>query len=360
MEKIKIIHIIGKLQMGGAERLLYDLCRKMDKEKFSVQVVTVHGGGAAQKLFETAGIQVVNFNKKEKWDFATIQRLADYLRGERPDIVHTHLFAGDFWGGIAARRAGVSHLISTRHDVLKEGWHRDFLGRWARKKCDKIVAISQFVFEHLVKNEGIDFNKIVVIHNGIDITKFYNPARTILKTDLVTIGAVGRLSKEKGQKHLLRAGRLLRHKNWQMLLAGDGPYRALLERLTHLLGIENKVKFLGEIEDVLPTLQQLDIFVLPSASEGLSLALLEAAAAGCFVIATRVGGVPEVVNDNVTGKLFKAKRIEQLVAHLDWVVANPEQARRMAKGLQEEVVVKFDLNVMAQKYMKMYEGLAGK
>ncbi|MFH0815177.1 MAG: glycosyltransferase [Candidatus Falkowbacteria bacterium] len=360
MGKIKIIHIIGKLQMGGAERLLYDLCRKIDKEKFSVQVVTVHGGGAAQKMFETAGIKVVNFNKAEKWDFAVIKRLADYLRGERPDVAHTHLFAGDFWGGIAARRAGVPQLISTRHDVLKEGWPRDFLGKWARKKCDKVVAISQFIFEHLVKKEGIDFQKITIIYNGIDMTKFYNPGKNILKTDLVTIGAVGRMSKEKGHKHLLRAGRLLLHRNWQMLFAGAGPCRALLEKLVHSLGIENKVKFLGELEDVMPVLRNIDIFVLPSASEGLSLALLEAAAAGCFVIATRVGGVPEVVSNGVTGKLFKAKRIEQLVAHLNWVIANPEQARRMAQKLQAEVVAKFDLNVMAQQYMKMYEGLAGK
>lgn len=355
MGKIKIIHIIGKLQMGGAERLLYDLCRKMDKERFSVRVVTVHGGGAAQKLFEQAGIPVMNFEKKGKWDFAAIDALADYLRSERPDVVHTHLFAGDFWGGIAARRAGVNTLISTRHDVLKEGWPRDFLGRIARRKCDKVVAISQFIFDHIVKKEGIAFEKVETIYNGIETSKFYEPRRDILKRDEIVIGTVGRLSKEKGQKHLLRAGCFLKNKNWRMLLAGDGPYRFLLENLVQELGIEKRVRFLGEVEDVPAVLREIDIFVLPSVSEGLSLALLEAAVSGCFVIATRVGGIPEVITDGVTGKLFKPKRIEQLVAHLNWVIANPEQARRMAKKLQSDVVERFDLGLMVDKYERMYE-----
>jgi glycosyltransferase involved in cell wall biosynthesis len=358
MDKIKIIHIIGQLQTGGAERLLYDLCRKMDREMFAVQVVTVHGGGPAQKLFEQAGISVINFNKQGKWDFATVKKMADYLRGERPDIVHTHLFAADFFGGIAARRAGVENIISTRHDVLKEDWLRNFLGNRARRKCSKVVAISQFVLDHLVKKERVRVENIETIYNGIETSKFYNPRRDVLKRDEVVIGTVGRLSKEKGQKHLLRAGRFLKTKNWRMVLAGAGPYQQLLENLTREIGIEKKVKFLGEVDDVAAVLNDIDIFVLPSVSEGLSLALLEAAAVGCFVVAARVGGIPEVVTDGVNGKLFRPKRIEQLVAILNWVIDNPEPARRMAKKLQEDVVARFDLNTMVDRYERMYEKMA--
>jgi glycosyltransferase involved in cell wall biosynthesis len=358
MDKIKIVHIIGQLQVGGAEKLLYDLCRKIDKERFIVQVITTHGGGVFQKKFEQAGIPVINFEKSGKWDFSVIDKMADYLRGERPDVVHTHLFAGDFWGGMAARRAGVRNIISTRHDILKEDWLRNLIGKSARRKCSKVVAISRFIFDHLVKKERVSPARIETIYNGIDMSGFYDPRRDIFKKDEVVIGTVGRLSKEKGQKHLLRASCFLKSRNWRMVLAGDGPYRPLLEELTRQLGMEKRVRFLGEISDVASVLREIDIFVLPSVSEGLSLALLEAAASGCFVIATDVGGVPEVVSDGVNGKLFKPKRIEQLVSHLNWAMANTEQARRMARRLQEDVAARFDLNLMVDKYERMYENIA--
>jgi len=355
--KIKIIHIIGRLQMGGAERLLYDLCRKIDKQKFNVQVVSVHAGGTMQKFFKQAEIKVTNFHKTKRWDFAVVNQMAKFLREEKPDIVHTHLFAGDFWGGMAARRAGVRKIISTRHDILKEDCMRDFLGKRMRQKFTKVIAISKFLFDHLVKEEKIDFRKIQIIHNGIDMSKFYDPDHKILKTPVVKIGTVGRLSKEKGQKHLLRAGRFLRFKNWQMTLVGEGDWRKKLEHLVHRLDVEDKVKFIGEVEDVTPYLKEMDVFVLPSVSEGLSLSLLEAAAAGCFVIATRVGGIPEVVQDDVTGKLFQPKNIEQLEKRLSWVERNPGDAREMAVKLREEVRDKFSLQKMAREYEKMYLSL---
>lgn len=357
---IKIVHIIGRLDYGGAEILLLDICRKIDKSKFSVSVVVLEDQGPLTEQFQNAGIELEFFYKKGKFDFSLVKRLAAYLQKKKPDIVHTHLFAADFWGGCAARKAGVKCLISTKHDILSEGYWRNRLGKKARQRCQKVIAISSATQEFLIKEEQIPLEKIVVIYNGVDVSKFYVKDPQILSGEKLVIGSVGRLSKEKGHKHLIRACRFLKAASWKLLLVGDGPLKKELIGLIRFLGLEDKVKLTGITEDVRPHLKEMDIFVLPSVSEGLSLAVLEAALAGKFVIATAVGGVPEVIKDDETGLLFKPKNIEQLVRHLNWVVEHKEEAVVMVKKLQKFVLEKFDINKIIKEYEKLYLNCTGK
>lgn len=360
MKKIKIVHIIGRLGYGGAERLLLDICRKMDRDRFDVRVVSLQGGGPLLDLFEQANVPVTIFYKKHKGDFRVIKQTKAYLKKIKPDIVHTHLFLGDFFGGIAALRAGCTRIVSTKHDIMSEGFIRDFLSRYIRRKFSKIIAISHATRDFIVKKEKISIDNIVVIYNGIDMSKFHGDAETILRKDVITIGSIGRLSKEKGHKHLIRASRFIRDSHWKMLLVGDGPMRNELEHAVHLLDLEDKVTFVGVVADVRPYLHDIDVFVLPSVSEGLSLAVIEAAATGAFVIATNVGGVPEIIRDNETGLLFQPKNIEQLVKHLNWVFENRNEARAMAKRLQEETTKRFDINTIIHEYEAMYDALERK
>jgi len=353
---IKVVYIIGALGCGGAERLLYDLCRKLDKEKFSVSVIVLQGeNNVLVKQFEEAGIKLKIFNKKGPFDFAIVKKVAAYLRGVNPDIVHTHLFAADFWGGMAAKQAGVPKIISTKHDILSEGFLRNFLGRQKRRSFDQVIAISDAIRDFLIEKEKIDLNNVTLIHNGVDVNKFYIESPNLFQKDPLIIGCVGRLSKEKGQKHLIRACRFLKNWEWRLLLVGDGPMRKELEQLALFLGIEDKVQFVGQVESVTEYLEKMDVFVLPSVSEGLGLAVLEAALAGRFVIATEVGGVPEIVKNKETGLLFRPKNIEALVSHLNWVDSHHEEARKMAKRLQKEVLEKFDINKVVKKYESVYE-----
>jgi len=348
---IKVTHIIGNLTYGGAEKLLLDICRKIDKKRFEINVIVLKKNNDLVEQFEDAGVKVKVFDKKGKFDFDVIERVADYLRQINPDIVHTHLFAGDFWGAMAAEKAGLKNIISTKHDVLDEGTVRNFLGRRARRKMKNVIAISDAIRDFLIKKEKIRLSKIKVIYNGIDIDKFYNKKPKIFRSQKLIIGSIGRLSKEKGHKHLIRACCFLQNKDWQLYLVGDGPMRNELEQIVKNLGLKDKVVFTGFINDVREYLDKMDVFVLPSVSEGLSLAVLEAAAAGKFVIATDVGGVPEIIKHKSTGLLFKPKSIEQLVRHLNWVQDNREEAGRMAAKLQQQVVEKFDIN----KSIKLYE-----
>lgn len=354
MKKIKIAHIIGKLGYGGAEKLLLDLCRKIDKSKFEVLVLSLQGGGELVEQFEKAGITVEIMNKKRKFNLSFIKKVTAFLQTEKPDIVHTHLFVGDFYGGVAALNANVPVIVSTKHDILSEGFWRDFLSRRLRMQFTKIIAISKATKDHLIKTEKISCEKVEVIYNGIDVAKFYLDNPQIFKIDDIVIGSVGRLSKEKGHKHLIRACRFLRIKNWQLILVGDGPLRKELAKAAQMLGLEEQVQFTGAVADVRPYLQKMDIFVLPSVSEGLSLSIIEAALAGRFVIATDVGGVPEIILHKENGLLFKPKSIEQLVAHLNWAIENKAEASRMAQKLQQQVAQKFDINKIILQYQNFY------
>ncbi|MBU1131759.1 glycosyltransferase [Patescibacteria group bacterium] len=353
----KIVHIIGRLRHGGAEKLLLDLCRKVDKEKFDVSVIVLQEDNPMAEEFLEAGIKIKFFHKKNKLDFGIIKRVADYLRDLKPDIVHTHLFAGDFWGGSAAIRAKVPHIVSTKHDILYEDFMRSFLTKRMHRKFERIIAISNATRDFMLENENVPFEKIQVIYNGVDITRYFEEISETEEKDNIVIGTIGRLSKEKGQKHLIRACRFLKDADWELILVGEGPMREELQNLAHFLGIENKVKFTGFAPDVRPYLQKFDIFVLPSVSEGLSIVILEAALRGKFIIATNVGGIPEIITDKETGLLFEPKNIEQLVRHLNWAIEHRADAAKMARRLQKEVMEKFDIKKTVNQYESFYKEL---
>jgi glycosyltransferase involved in cell wall biosynthesis len=357
---VKIIHIIPKLTYGGAEKLLLDICCKIDKTKFDVSIVTLKAHNPMIEQFVAADIRIKVFNKKGKLGLGLVKQLATYLEREKPAIVHTHLFGADFWGGRAARKARVPKIVSTKHDILFEGSLRNIVGRGMRRKFDKVIAISQATSEFLIKHEKVAVKNIKVIYNGIGAKRFYVEKPDILKKELITIGSVGRMSKEKGHKHLIRACRFLKQKEWKLLLVGGGSLRKELENQAKFLGLGSRVAFTGTVEDVRPELAKMDVFVLPSVSEGLSLSILEAAAAGKFIIATNVGGIPEIIKDGKTGLLFKPKNIEQLYRHLKWVWDNRKEAMKMAAALQAEVIQKFDINNIIKDYEKLYESLANK
>jgi glycosyltransferase involved in cell wall biosynthesis len=357
MKKVKVLHIIGRLSYGGAENLLLDLCRKIDKTKFDISVLALQGAGSLQPKFEAAGVKVEVMRKRFKGDLAMIRKVKEYIGKQKPDIVHTHLFVGDYYGGQAALKAKVPVIVSTKHDILSEGKVRDFLVHRVHRKINKIVAISRATKDFIIKHEKVPFEKVALIYNGIDSDKFYLPESKIFSQEITKIGAIGRLSPEKGHKYLIRACRFIKDKKWRLLLVGDGAVRKDLERAVQLLDLEGYVTFVGEVEDVRPYLEQIDIFVLPSLSEGLSLAIIEAAFAGRFIIATNVGGVPEIIKDKETGLLFKPKSIEQLVSRLKWAMEHKDEASKMARRLQAEVVDRFDINLIIKQYEQLYYDL---
>ncbi len=356
-KKIKIIHVISELNYGGAERLLLDLGRKIDKSKFDFQVVTIGRGGKLVRDFNVAEIKVTVISKHFKGDWTVVRRLKQFFKQEKPDIVHLHLFGGEFWGGWAAKLAKVPVIIGTKHDVLPDPFIKKILLGQVRKFYSRIVAISNASRDFLVKFNKYPGEKITVIYNGIDMSKFSKEAPPILRHDKVTFCSVGRLVPLKNHRTLVRACKYLKRDDWQLYLVGDGSERSKLQEMVTQQKMEEKILFTGFIPDIREYLEKSDVFVLASRSEGMGLSVIEAAALGKFVVASRVGGVPEIITDGVNGRMFEPNDLESLVNIMNWIFTHRDEAQKMAVKLQSRVHEKFDINLLIKEYENLYQWL---
>jgi glycosyltransferase involved in cell wall biosynthesis len=356
MEKIKIIYIITNLNFGGAEKLLLDIVRYLDKSRYEVKVLTVMGDGPLVLDFEKAGVAVKIFEKKNKLGIGVIWRIYKYLKQEKPQIVHTHLFGGDTWGRLAAILARVPIIISTEHNTnLDEGFLKRLVKKILSFFTKKIIAVSQAVKNYSVVVDHINEKKMIVIPNGIEIDKFMMiPEKEYSRPPV--IGIIGRLEKQKGHEFLFEALNLIKNIPWALWVVGQGSLGPRLEKLAKDLDLRERIIFLGARRNIRELLGQIDIFVLPSLWEGLGLAVLEAAAAGKPIVASRVGGVPEIIEDGKTGILVEPKNIKSLAEGLERVLLREGEAREMGRRAKKEIV-KFDVKNMIVAYEKLYERL---
>lgn len=355
MPKIKIIHIICSLGYGGAERFLVDLIKFSDHEKFEIKVVTAVRGGPLVQELEKMGIPVQVFEKKTKLGLGVLWKIYRYLRKEKPDIVHTHLFAGDAWGKTAAILARVPIIISTEQNLWwDEGWLKK-LCKWILSHwTDKVAAISEAVKNYLIKTEHISKSKIVVIPNGVDTEKFFVSEPQFFVNPIPVVGTIGRLEKQKGHQYLLETLSLLKERQWEAWLIGEGSLQGKLEKQAKQQGIKERVQFLSPTGDILPLLQKMDIFVLPSLWEGLGIVLLEAALAGKPIIASAVDGIKEILENKKTALLVPPASPASLAKAIEWLLEHRQEAQQMALTAQRAVKEKFDIRIIAQDYQKLY------
>ncbi len=357
MNKTRVIHIITSLNFGGAERMLLDLTRGLKEEGYDVSVATVVGGGLMVGDFSEAGVEVKIFRKRGKIGLGVIWQICRYLRRERPAIVHTHLFGGDTWGRIAAILARVPVIISTEHNTnTDEGGMKRFVKKFLSFFTKKIVAVSGAVKDYSVSVDHIKIKKIEVIQNGIDVSQFANIPEKKFNSPPV-IGVIGRLEPQKGHEYLFEALNLIKTIPWVLWVVGDGSLKNDLERLAKDLSLRERIIFLGARRNIPEILSQTDIFVLPSLWEGLGLALLEAAAAGKPVVASRVGGVLEIIEDGKNGILVEAKNVKSLAEGLEHVLLGENEAHEMGRAAREAVVEKFSAGKMVELYKKLYKNI---
>lgn len=356
MNKIKIIYIITSLNFGGAEKLLIDVVRYLDKSRYEVKVLTVTGGGPLVSEFEKVGIAVKIFEKKNKLGIGVIWQIYKYLKQEKPQIVHTHLFGGDTWGRLAAIFARVPIIISTEHNTnLDEGFLKRLVKIFLSLFNKKVIAVSQAVKNYSVAVDHINEKKMIVIPNGIEIDKFVVIPEKKYGSPPV-IGIIGRLERQKGHEFLFEALNLIKTIPWTLWVIGQGSLGPRLEKLAKDLDLRERIIFLGARRNIREFLEQIDIFVLSSLWEGLGLAVLEAAAAGKPIVASRVGGIPEIIENGKTGVLVEPKNIKSLAEGLERVLLGESEAKEMGRRAKKEMV-KFDVKNMVVAYEKLYEEL---
>jgi glycosyltransferase involved in cell wall biosynthesis len=308
MNQFRLLHIVGDSSFGGAAKIILRLAQTMKAEGWQVDLLTTNSvfqEAAAQHDIGVVSLDVIRREIRPWWDLRGLARLYRFLRRERYLVVHTHTSKAGFVGRLAAWLAGVSVILHTAHGFafhersprVKRAFYC-VLERLASRWCDRIVSVNEFHRRWALKLGICGPHKIGAIPNGIARQSPNLPSSAVvLRRSLATSPAdlivltTGRLAPEKGLEYLIEAASLLRCSRpaFRFVLAGDGPLRAQLEGLAESLGVSRRVEFLGYREDIPDLLAACDLVVLPSLREGLSIALLEAMAAGKPIVTTQIG-----------------------------------------------------------------------
>ena len=358
VKQLNVMHVVLSLKCGGLEKLVIGLSAVFAKNGYRTSIFCLDKLGELASEAKTKGIIVHHVKRRKGIDLTLPFRLAQLIRAERVDIVHTHNMGPLLYGTIAAKFAGVPVVINTRHGRDLRHTNRLIWGM-----NDAIVAISNDAKNELLKNNAIDLGKVSVIHNGIDLEVFKSrisqqeAKKTLGLDSLSVIGTVSRLSREKDQSNLIKAFTTVAsaEPKARLVFAGDGPLKDELAALADDLGIKNKVAFLGFRDDVNKIMQAFDIFVLSSLQEGISLSLLEAMASARPMIVTNVGGNPEVVVDGKTGFLVPPKDSQKLADAIIRLLKNPGLAQKMGEAARARVEERFTLDRMVTEYEGLYK-----
>lgn len=367
----KILYIIGGGEFGGAEQHLLGLVKSLDPAEWTPHVAVFYNGEFADRLrdLRIPATLIAPRTLRALNGLVPVRRL---IRDIQPAIVHTHGVRGNLLGRLANQLEGhPAKLITTIHSVLAldypNPWKRILFGLLEKSTwplTDHFILVSRAMRESLLA-EGLPAEKTTVIHNAIQLPKEppRRPERSGLREELglpqntVVAGTVARLHKVKGHTYLIQAVRRLkdRHPNVHYIWVGGGEMEQELKAEVQNAGLADVIHFLGIRKDVPELLPQFDLFILPSVSEGLSLAILEAMLAGVPVIATAVGGSPEVVEEGRDGLLVPARDAEALYRAIDRALSNPEQMRRFARAGQQKVFAQYSLERLVGETTNVYK-----
>lgn len=361
---MRVLLLISSSGFYGAEAVVANLSMGLDRLGCRAVVGSLRNihqpGNGFEERIEELRIPLERIPCRRRVDPACAQRIRELLSSGEFDVLHTHGYKADFHGAWAARHSGV-RLIATCHNWIAtdlRGRMYDLLDRLTLRSFRQVVAVSGPVSRSL-RRFGIPEDRIHIIPNGVDIRRFSAAsvrAQTAPAHEGPVLGFIGRLSDEKGLDLLLRAipGILRRYPKTVLLVAGDGAARTRLEALAADLGVIGSVRFLGRRDDIEAIYTEFDVLALPSRNEGAPMTVLEAMAAGVPVLATRVGGVPEIVREGQTGVLVDPNSVAAIEQGLIALLAAPDLRARMRVEARKLAETRHSCESMAREYMELY------
>jgi glycosyltransferase involved in cell wall biosynthesis len=338
------------------------MCERLQRRGVRSSIVVLTDGALIGEARQR-GIDTLALHKRQGLDFRMIPALRRLVRDQGIDVLHTHNFAPLVYGSLVARLCGIG-TVNTRHGRAALRTHPLI---WAL--TDRVVAVSQDARRQLEIHNRIRPDKVRVIVNAIDLSRYRAPSRPPadfrgewgVPIEAPLCGIVGRLSPEKDHRTLLAAFDILRRtgSNAHLVIVGGGPLEGELRSLSLTLGLEGRVHFTGFRSDVAELLPSLDLFVLSSTEEGVSLTLIEAMAAGLPIVATRVGGNPEVVVEGQTGLLVEPGQPGALAAAIGGLLGDPEERARMGRRGLEVASRSFEIERLIDEYLVVYNEISG-
>jgi len=355
---------------GGAEKQIYELARGLNKNLYDVHVVSLDcSGKAPRELIESTGSKLHVFRVVRVYGLSgLIQgiRFWHFLRKNRIDVLLTYHFSSDMWGTFWGHGAGVNMIISNRRDM---GFWRNKLHiqayRWLNPWVHKIVVVSKSIKDMVMRDEGVEAQRIEVIYNGVHLPpkthQDLQDLRHSLDLDIndTVIIHVANLKPVKGHKYLLEAlSEIVKQRSHvKLMLVGKDELNGELQQMAQRLGIADKVLFLGKRGDISNLLRIADICVLPSLSEGMSNSILEYMAASKPVIATNVGGNPELIQNGVNGLLVEKEDTQQLKDALWLLINDAEKGWEMGAAGYALAKREFSMSAMFKRYEHLFHGV---
>lgn len=369
-ERIRLLWLIDSLTVGGAESLVVPFVRRLDRERYELYVccLATINDNAIEKELRKESVPLMNLGARNLRDLGAFRALLRYVREQKIDLIHAHLTYAAIWAAVVSRQTKVPSL-ATLHVAPPEGGKeglRDGLMRWLVNRYGKrVVAVSEALRRRYLAKNGIDPKKFVAVHNGIEIDRFrreHAEARAQLARELgiehdtPVVMTVSVLRPGKGIEVLLDAVSSVPGATF--VIVGDGPMRAEWTARAERNGVGNRVRWAGYRNDVAALLPGADLFVLPSLDDAFPTVLLEAMAAGLPVVATEVGGIPEIVTRD-TGRLVPPNDAVSLANAINTTLGDVPGRLAMSDAARRDAAQKFSTDAWIARLDHLYRTVLG-
>lgn len=358
---IRVMHVLFRLQPHGMELGVMKLVNGLRRDVVSSSICSTCPADDVKRLLRE-DVKLFELQRRAGNDPGLVWRLFRLFRRERPDIVHTHAWGTLCEGLLAARMAGVPEVVHGEHGTLQTGPYQVRVQRWAWNRVGHLLSVSSRLAERMATTVGAPRAGVTVIRNGVDLSRFgavaRDPARRALglPAEGLIAGTVGRLVEVKDHALLIDAAAALAQRGVRCttVIAGEGPLGPSLEARIRERGLSGTVRLIGHRADIQNVFGALDLFVLPSRSEGMSNTILEAMASRLPVVATRVGGADEMVVDGETGLLVPPKDAASLAAALQALASDAGMRTAMGRAGRLRIEHEFSLARMVREYEALY------
>ncbi|MFV0388977.1 MAG: glycosyltransferase family 4 protein [Pyrinomonadaceae bacterium] len=366
-----VLHFI---QDGDTSGIFPNLAKWHDKTKYRVLFASLgHFDDDLKEEMESYGVNCFSCDAETRIQYPlAIARLSRYLRSEKVDILHVHLFFPSVVGLIAGKMSGIKARVMTRHysnyhTRINKSLHVK-IDQICNKFSRRIIGVSKHTSEHIIDAEGESREKVVTIYNGIDFDRVKNSCgdfRERIRSEFdanrkFLILTTGRLHPEKGYPYLFEAVAKLKKltdKPFVWLIAGKGPLEAEFRQRVSELGCDDVIKFIGFRKDIPDLMSTADVFVLPSVAEAFGVVFAEAIYLGVPIVATKIGGIPEIVTDEVDGILIPPADSDAIAKTVVDLINNPEKLESLKYKGREKVIGKFEFEDMTRQYEAVYDDL---
>lgn len=359
--KKNILILLTASYGGGAETDVLDYIKNYDKDKFNVSLITLKKGNIEETFRKICKEQQVIYkclNSKR-----ILFKLSRFIKENKIQLIHANLIQPEIHAFLAKIFNPKIKIISTKHALnpFKKRLIYKIVARILDSKNDKIIVVSNTLYNFYKNRIGISAEKLKIIYDGINISEFSTKKKQLIRKNDFTIGIVGRLEKVKNHLVLFRAVKKLKEliPNIKLIVIGMGKEENKLKKWVISNNLQNSIKFLGYKENIQDYYKTMDIFCLPSFAEGFGRVNVEALLSNVFVITSNTTGMKEVIRDGKDGLLFNPHNVNDLASKILWVYENPKKSKKMIETGKKHIKDKFDLKKIIKQKEELYSDLTG-